>query len=84
MYTVILTARAEKELDKLDASTAVRIVKALDQLAPDPYAAANVKALNGGGFRLRVGDWRVLYDIDDGAVIVLVVKIAHRGTAYRK
>jgi mRNA interferase RelE/StbE len=43
----------------------------------------NVKALKGGGFRLRVGDYRVLYALRDDLLVLLVVQIAHRREAYR-
>jgi len=42
-----------------------------------------VKALQGGGYRLRVGDWRVIYDLRDDVLVVLVVRVAHRREAYR-
>jgi mRNA interferase RelE/StbE len=44
----------------------------------------NVKALEGGGFRLRVGDWRVLYDLRDDLLVVLVARVAHRRQVYRR
>ena len=49
-----------KQLDALYARSAARIAGALRQVAANPSAASNVKALKGGGFRLRVGDRRVL------------------------
>jgi mRNA interferase RelE/StbE len=52
--------------------------------AADPYAAPNVEALKGGGFRLRVGNWRVLYDLRDDLLVVLVARVAHRREVYRR
>ncbi len=56
----------------------------IDLLAQDPYAANNnVKKLVGRpGYRLRVGDWRVIYDLDDGLRVLAVERIAPRGGAY--
>ena len=70
-YRVVLEPRAQKQLDALEARTAARIAGALRRVATNPYAAPNVKTLKGGGFRLRVGDWRVLYDLRDDLLVVL-------------
>ena len=53
-------------------------------LARDPYAPnANVKALKGRpAYRLRVGDWRAIYELDKGRVVVLVLDIGPRGSIY--
>ncbi len=62
-----------------------RIRQKLVQIADDPYAQhSNVTKLQGRpGYRIRVGDWRVIYQIEDGELIVLVLKIATRGGVYR-
>jgi mRNA interferase RelE/StbE len=83
-YRVVLDPRAQKQLDALDARTAARIAGALRRVATNPYAAPNVKTLKGGGFRLRVGDWRVLYDLRDDLLVVLVARVAHRREVYRR
>jgi mRNA interferase RelE/StbE len=82
-YRVSFTASAEREFDKLDFSIKARIARALDRLAVDPRAAGNVKALVGGNYRLRVGDWRVLYSVQDHVLVVLVLRIGHRREVYR-
>ncbi|SEM01034.1 mRNA interferase RelE/StbE [Bosea lupini] len=74
---------ALKTLVGLPANTATRIRAKIAQYAAAPKAQTNnVKALQGskGYFRLRVGDWRVIFR-DDGTVI-LIVKVAARGSAY--
>lgn len=61
-----------------------RILRSLDRLAADPRSAANVKALKGDArYRLRVGDWRVIYTLRDDVLVVLVLRVAHRREAYR-
>lgn len=80
---VEFTPRARKELDALEHITRGRILKALVRLASSPYQSPNVKALEGGGFRLRVGDYRVLYIIDNARVVVVVVGIRDRKETYR-
>ena len=64
----------------------MRILTALTRLGDDPYRDdADVKKLSGhdGLYRLRVGDFRLAYRIDDGQLIILVVKIGNRRDVYR-
>ena len=69
---------------KLDRPVQERVLRSLRRLAADPRAAASVKALKGSNeYRLRVGDWRVVYTLHDDVLMVLVVRIAHRGEVYR-
>jgi len=68
---------------RIDRATSKRIREKVDLLATDPDALANnVRALKGAGglMRLRVGDWRAIYTAD--LVVVLVLKVAPRGSAY--
>jgi len=57
----------------------------LDQIAEAPFAQnPNVTKLqNRPGYRLRVGDWRVIYDVQEGEMIILVLKVGSRGDIYR-
>jgi mRNA interferase RelE/StbE len=59
-----------------------RIYAGLLGLARDPFSAQGVKALHGGGYRLRVGDYRVLYQLDSGRLVVLVVGVGGRREIY--
>ncbi|MFL6857565.1 MAG: type II toxin-antitoxin system RelE family toxin [Allosphingosinicella sp.] len=77
------SAVAQKILRRIDRTTAKRIRSKVRLLASDPEALANnIKALKGGGglMRLRVGDWRVIYTED--LVVVNVIRVAPRGSAY--
>ena len=82
-WRVEFERRAKRELDALGAGIRERIVKALDKLAANPRNAANVKTLQGGGYRLRIADYRVIYALEDDVLVVLVVKIGHRRDVYR-
>jgi mRNA interferase RelE/StbE len=82
-YQIAFERTAEKELLALPGAVRERILKALRKLAPDPFAAAGVKALKGGGYRLRVGDYRVLYTVEAEVLLVLVIKVGHRREVYR-
>jgi len=86
MYHVEYTPRAIKALRSLPANWRTRIVDKIDALALNPFAPNNnVKKLRGReGYRLRVGDWRILYDIDEGKIILLVIDIGARGGVYDK
>ncbi len=82
-YVVYLKRPAEKELSRLDSKVHDRIVKRLLSLQdnPRPY---NVKKLRARDeYRLRVGDYRVLYIIDEPAKKVEVVAVGHRKDVYR-
>ena len=62
-----------------------RIRDRLGQIAEDPFAQyPNVTKLqNRPGFRLRVGDWRVIYDVQEDELVILVLKVGSRGDIYR-
>lgn len=83
MKAVEYSREATKALLRMDRATAQRIRSKVLQLAVQPNSLANnVRALKGdqGLMRLRVGDWRVIYTED--LLILLVVKVASRGSAY--
>ena len=64
---------------------AERIREKLTQIAEDPHGKHNnVTKLQGRpGFRLRVGDWRIIYEIEDGELLIVVLQIGPRGGVYR-
>jgi mRNA interferase RelE/StbE len=84
-YRVALTASAEKELTKLPGDMVARIVPRLENLASNPRPAG-CKKLSGGDveWRIRVGDYRAVYTIDDARRLVEVTRIRHRGEVYRR
>jgi len=78
---VILETKAAKYLESLDAVMKRRINEALRDLADDPPSGDIVKLQGADGYRRRVGDYRIVFDITETAVIVY--KIAPRGQAYK-
>ena len=83
-YQQNIAKTAAKTLNRLDERTRQRIRAAIDSVAADPRAPnSNARPLRGGGYRLRIGDWRVLYDLDHGARTLDVRAIKQRGGAYR-
>lgn len=83
MYRVLVTRSAERELAALPAATRLRITPVLRSLAEQPRPRGVSKLVHGPGWRVRVGDYRVLFIIDDEARVVTVVAVAHRREAYR-
>jgi len=84
-YSVLIAASAAKELESVDGKAdRVRIVRAIQALAGQPRGKGSEK-LSGaeGRYRVRVGDYRVVYAIDDDGHSVDVVKIGHRREVYR-
>ncbi|MET7359020.1 type II toxin-antitoxin system RelE/ParE family toxin [Streptomyces sp. NPDC005562] len=85
-YAFRFTAAAQRQLRAIDRLDAMRILTALTALGDDPYRQdADIKKLTGpsGLYRLRVGSYRVAYQINDGELIVLVVKVGDRRDVYR-
>jgi mRNA interferase RelE/StbE len=85
MYEILFTRQAVRTLRSMPRSTVNRIRGKLDQLAQNPYASnPNVTKLQGRpGYRLRVGDWRVIYDLENDRLVILVLKVAPRREVYR-
>jgi mRNA interferase RelE/StbE len=83
-YQVIIKRSAEKELEALPAQLRDRIIRKLLALEENPRPSG-VKRLQGGdAFRLRVGDYRVLYAIEDQAQLITIYAIGHRSEVYRR
>lgn len=86
MYEIKLTAKAQRFYDKADKPLTRRLNRCFDQLAQNPHAHPNIKRLRGelaSYFRYRVGNWRVIYEVNDDQLLVIVFMIAHRRNIYR-
>ena len=81
-YTVVLTDSARRDLERLDRSVARRILARLEDLHEDPLRKLG-RLVNSPYYRLRVGDWRVIVEVDEREVRVLVIKVSHRRSIYR-
>ena len=77
MYQLKLTSRAQRQLDKLSAEDLGRIVAALQQLGGNPRPSG-VKKLRGSIYRIRAGEWRIIYAVFDKDKLIIVGKIARR------
>jgi mRNA interferase RelE/StbE len=84
-YQLSFSDKALKSLKKIPKSDSERIISALEDLALDPDIKANVKRLTNhpeAVFRLRVGNYRVLYDKHDTVLIIAVIDVGHRKDIY--
>ena len=82
MYKILLTKRALKDLGKIDSDSKIRIGEKLNGLTNDPVGSS--KKLSSaiiGTYRFRVGDYRIIFDIEDNKVIEL--RIGHRKDIYK-
>jgi mRNA interferase RelE/StbE len=84
-YKVVPKPSVEKDLRSLPKSTIVRVIKQIDELANEPFPRQAVK-LQGGEelYRIRVGDYRVIYGVDRAAKLIIIHHVRHRREVYRK
>jgi mRNA interferase RelE/StbE len=82
-YSVFILPRAQKELAQLPSTQYVRLRDAIRELVQDPRPFGCLKLTGREGWRLRVGDFRVVYEIDDKQQTVTVLHIGHRRDVYR-
>ncbi len=82
-YEVEFVKSAQKELNKLPPQIRLLIAKAIYELSSDPRRG-NVRPMVGTkSWRLRVGDYRVVYDISDKKLTILIIRVRHRKEVYR-
>jgi mRNA interferase RelE/StbE len=81
-YRILVLRRALKELEQLPAEHYARLRDAIRHLASEPRPVGCLKLTGRGGWRIRVGVYRVIYDIDDGQQLVTVLNVGHRRDIY--
>jgi mRNA interferase RelE/StbE len=81
-YRIEFRPSAADELEKLPSTDRRRIGRRIDALAQDPRPQG-IRQLDKGIYRLRAGDYRVIYQIRDEVLLVLVIRIGHRSDVYR-
>lgn len=81
-YRVELTPSAARQLRKLDPQVGRRIAGAIELLALDPRPPASRPLRGRPGYRVRIGDWRVIYTVEDDVLLVLVLRLGHRKDVY--
>lgn len=84
-YELRLAPAAARQLRKLDPRARRRIQGALELLAADPRPPAATRLVGGAGeWRVRTGPYRIIYEIQDDVLVVLVVRIGHRRDVYER
>ena len=81
-YVVVLTKTAQKQLDKLPDQVANTLLEAIELLAGDPRPDGCKKLKGRSGYRIRKGDYRIIYDIHDDVLTIEVVAVGHRRQIY--
>lgn len=81
MYKIIFSEKSKKQLEKLERTIQERILQALERIKIRPEAFVT-KLVDDPAYKFRVGDYRVLLDIDKGNLLILVIKVGHRKNVY--
>jgi mRNA interferase RelE/StbE len=82
-YRPLFKKSVAKDLRSIPKKDVARILKCFDALAEDPRGPGCEKLSGQERYRVRQGAYRIIYEVQDGALIVIVVKIGHRGDVYR-
>jgi mRNA interferase RelE/StbE len=82
-YSVLITRSAEKEIERLPTAVRRLVVRRIEALAGEPRPHGSQKLAGEDKYRVRQGDYRIVYTIEDTIVTVTVVRVAHRSDVYR-
>jgi mRNA interferase RelE/StbE len=82
-YRIEFRPAALREIRKIDRSMQPRIQGAITLLAQDPRPPASRPLRGRPGFRLRVGDYRIIYTVNDDILLIVIVTVGHRREVYR-
>jgi len=85
-YTIKILEKAERELAAVPAKDRKRIALHIDELVDNPYpsGAQQLKGAFKNHFRIRIGDYRIIYQIENKVLTIVIVRIGHRREVYRK
>jgi mRNA interferase RelE/StbE len=82
-FSLQIKSSAFKELKRINKPQRIRIIAAIEQLPTNPWTGKSLKGELSGLRRIRVGDYRVVYEIHKQQLVILVIRIAHRQDVYR-
>ena len=84
-YKIEWKQSAKKELKKLDKQIIPRILQAVENLAENPYSSGSKKLIGSDSiYRIRVGDYRIVYNIKSSVLVIEIIKVGHRREIYRQ
>lgn len=82
-YSVVIAPAAERQLHKFDPQVRRRIQAAIDLLRENPRPPKAIQLVGGAGeWRVRTGDYRIIYEINDDQLVILVLRAGHRREIY--
>jgi mRNA interferase RelE/StbE len=82
MYKLVIDRYAQKQLGKIPPPYFNRIIKAINGLSDNPRPPGYIKLTGRPGYRIRLGDYRIIYNIEDKILTVYVIDIGHRKDIY--
>ena len=82
MYQVVIEKQVQKQLTKIRSTDYNKVVEALRSLAINPRPHGCKKLQGRAGYRVRIGDYRIIYNINDNILTVFVLSIGHRRDVY--
>jgi len=83
MYTISIKQSAVKALSKIESAQCLRLIEAIDKLKTNPNAGSVLKGEFSGLRRIRIGDYRIVYEVQNQQLVILVVRVAHRREVYK-
>jgi mRNA interferase RelE/StbE len=83
-YTIEILRSAQKQLSKIERMEQLRIIEAIRKLAENPRPPGCRKLSGRPAWRIRMGSYRVIYEVQDDSLLVLIIDIGHRREIYRK
>lgn len=86
MYKILFTRLAKKQLQKISSVYLIRIETKLKELQQNPFTVSNVKKLEGSKtlYRLRIGDIRIIYNVNTKQILIEIIEIEKRNDVYKK
>jgi len=82
-YKLQIKKSAEKELRKIPKKELIKIINKIQNLSEDPHPVGSIKLSNQEKYRLRIGNYRVLYKVEDNILTIFIIKVGHRKDIYR-
>jgi mRNA interferase RelE/StbE len=83
-HRVEITERVAKDIAKMNRNTQRRIETKFGELAEDPFPSGVTKLAGENAYRVRVGDYRIVYTVDHGQLTVWIIRVMHRGEVYSR
>ena len=83
IYAITINRSAQRQLAKIDAQMRIRISQAIYAFAENPRPSDCKKLVGHNAWRIRIGSYRVIYEIQDNILVVTVIRVVHRREVYR-